>query len=573
MKNFDRDKEYISEEKIREERLRAAIEAAETSNRIKSEFINRMSHDIRTPLNTIIGMTDLAVAHIDNKKRVQDCLKKISLSGNHLLNLINEILDMNKIESGSLNLKECETNLSDIIDDILAIINPQIYAKNHTLEININHLSHEDIVGDSMRIKEVLMNFLSNAVKYTNDGGKIVMEITEKESHIKDRTCYEFIFRDNGIGMEEEFVKHIFDPFLRAENAEFKPVEGNGLGMAIAKNIVQMMSGDIKVKSVLGQGSEFIVTMHLKYREKSCKEFQKMSVLVVDDMEIPVLKQLKKAGIHCDICKNAKEAVKLVETINQTGRYYNLILCDGKYYAETSEKLKKKLNKNTMILVQMFYDRQEQNETENTENNRFIMKPLFCSKIYRLLEEIVHMESVCEKNIYKESIQGKSIQEDIYKENNKMIAVTEEICHPQKPDFSGCRVLIAEDNDLNLEIASEIIKTTGAEVETAENGLEALKKLENTPPDYFDLIFMDIRMPKMDGYMVANEIRNSVRKDMQNIPIIAMTANAFADDITKSKDAGMNDHIAKPLKMNLIFQTMEKWLSNKVIDEYRKIII
>ncbi len=503
MKNFDRDKEYISEEKIREERLRAAIEAAETSNRIKSEFINRMSHDIRTPLNTIIGMTDLAVAHIDNKKRVQDCLKKISLSGNHLLNLINEILDMNKIESGSLNLKECETNLSDIIDDILAIINPQIYAKNHTLEININHLSHEDIVGDSMRIKEVLMNFLSNAVKYTNDGGKIVVEITEKESHIKDRTCYEFIFRDNGIGMEEEFVKHIFDPFLRAENAEFKPVEGNGLGMAIAKNIVQMMSGDIKVKSVLGQGSEFIVTMHLKYREKSCKEFQKMSVLVVDDMEIPVLKQLKKAGIHCDICKNAKAV----------------------------------------------------------------------SKIYRLLEEIVHMESVCEKNIYKESIQGKSIQEDIYKENNKMIAVTEEICHPQKPDFSGCRVLIAEDNDLNLEIASEIIKTTGAEVETAENGLEALKKLENTPPDYFDLIFMDIRMPKMDGYMVANEIRNSVRKDMQNIPIIAMTANAFADDITKSKDAGMNDHIAKPLKMNLIFQTMEKWLSNKVIDEYRKIII
>lgn len=555
MKNFDRDKEYISEEKIREERLKAAIEAAETANRMKSEFINRISHDIRTPLNTILGMADLAVAHIDNKNRVQDCLKKILFSGNQLLNLINKILDVNKIES-SLNLNECETNLSDIIDDILEIINPQIYAKNQTLEIKIHSLSHEDILGDSMCMKEVFMNFLSNAVKYTNDGGKIVVEITEKESHIKDKTCYEFIFRDNGIGMEEEFVKHIFDPFLRAENVGQKPVEGNGLGMAIAKNIVQKMDGDIKVKSVLGQGSEFIVTMHLKYCKKSYKKFQKMSILVVDDMQIPVLKQLKSAGIHCDICKNAKEAVKLVEVLNQTGEYYNLILCESKYYQETVEKLKKRVCRQTGIFVQMFYDWQKQNETEKMESCQFIMKPLFCSKIYRLLEEVIHTETV-----EKESIQKNSIQEDICEESSRMTAATKEILQSQKPDFSGYRVLIAEDNDLNLEIACEIIKTTGAEVVTAKNGLEALKKLENTPPDYFDLIFMDIRMPKMDGYKVANEIRNSVRDDIQKIPIIAMTANAFADDITKSKAAGMNDHIAKPLKMTLIFETMEKWLS------------
>lgn len=569
MRNLDRDNEYISEEKIREEHLKAAIEAAETANRTKLEFINRISHDIRTPLNTILGMTDIAAAHIDNKTRVQDCLKKISLSGNHLLKLINEILDMNKFESGGLNFKECETNLSDIIDDILTIINPQIYARNHTLEIKIHHLFHENILGDSMRIKEVLMNFLSNAIKYTNDGGKIIMEITEKQSSIKDRACYEFKFKDNGIGMEEEFVKRIFDPFLRAENAEFKPVEGNGLGMAIAKSIVQMMNGDIQVKSVLGQGSEFIVTMHLKYCEKSYNKLQKMSVLIVDDMETFVLDQLKGAGIYCDICKNIEEAVTLIETIYQKGRYYNLILCNDNYDINTIEILKNRINKNTTILVQMSYDWQQPDETEKIKSCRFIMKPLFCSKVYRLLEEALHMGNICEEGIQEKSI----YKQDIYKENNKMTAVTEEVCQSQKPDFSGYRVLIVEDNDLNLEIASEIIKTTGAEVETAENGLEALKKLENTPSDYFDLIFMDIRMPKMDGYMVAREIRNSVRKDIRNIPIVAMTANAFADDITKSKDAGMNDHIAKPLKMNLIFQTMEKWLSNKVIDEYRKIII
>ena len=566
MKNFDRDKEYISEEKIREERLKAAIETAETANRIKSEFINRISHDIRTPLNTILGMTDLAVTYIDDKNRVQDCLKKISFAGNQLLSLINKILDVNKIESGGVNLTECETNLSDIIDDVLEIINPQVSTKKHTLEIKIHPLAHEDILGDSMCIKEVFMNFLSNAVKYTNDGGKIVMEISEKESHIKGKTCYEFIFRDNGIGMEEEFVKHIFDPFLRAENVGHKLVEGNGLGMAIAKNIVQKMDGDIKVKSVLGQGSEFTVTIHLKYCEKSYKKFEKMSVLIVDDMEVSVLNQLKNAGIYCDICKNAKEAVKLVETIHQTGRNYNLILCDSKYYRETVRKLKERINGKTEIFVQMSCDWQEQNETEKVESCRFLMKPLFCSKIYRLLEEAVHTETM-------DNVENSVQEKDSLEESRKMTAVTEEICRPQKPDFSECRVLIVEDNDLNLEIACEIIKTTGAEVETAENGLEALKKLENTPPDYFDLIFMDIRMPKMDGYMVANEIRNFAREDIRKIPIIAMTANAFADDITKSKAAGMNDHIAKPLKMNLIFQTMEKWLSHKVIDEYRKSIL
>lgn len=549
MKSFDRDKEYSSEEKMQEDRLRIAVEAAEAASQTKSEFINRMSHDIRTPLNTIIGMADLAASDIDNKKHVQDCLKKISLSGNHLLKLINEILDMNKMESGISKLKENEANLSDITDDILAIINPQIYAKNHTLEIKLHNLVHEDILGDSIRIKEVLVNFLSNAVKYTNDGGRIVMEITEKESHIKNRTCYEFIFRDNGIGMDKEFIKHIFDPFSRAENAEHRPVEGTGLGMAIAKNIIQMMDGDIKVNSVLGQGSEFIVTMHLKYCEKSYQEFQKMSVLVIDDTEYTVLEQLRDRGIHCDVCRNTAEAVSFIEAANQTGRRYNLILCGDKYYMDATEKLKNKIKKEYTILAQMSYDWRKQEEAEKDGACAFIMKPLFCSKIYRLLEKF------------------------FIEESNKMAAATEEIHQLHKPDFSGYRVLIVEDNDLNLEIASEIIETTGAKVETTGNGIEAVKKLESMPADYFDLIFMDIRMPKMDGYKAANEIRNSSRKDIRNIPIIAMTANAFADDIMRSRAAGMNDHIVKPLKMNLIFQTMEKWLSNKVIDEYKKIVI
>jgi len=549
LKSFDREKEYISEEKIQEERLKIAVEAAEAASRTKSEFINRMSHDMRTPLNTILGMTDLAANNIDNKKRVQDCLKKISLSGNHLLKLINEILDMNKMESGISQLKEDEMNLSDMIDDILEMINPHIYAKNHTFEIKIHNLVHEDILGDSTRIKEALMNFLSNAIKYTNDGGKIVMEITEKESSLKNRICYEFIFRDNGIGMDKEFVKHIFDPFLRAENAEHTSSEGTGLGMTIAKNIIQMMDGDIKVNSILGQGSEFTVTMHLKYKEESCEKFQKMSILVVDDEEDAAFKLIRERGIRCDICKDAAEAVRLAEEANRTGTYYNLILCDEKYYMEAAKKLRQRIKKESTILAQMSYNRRKQEEAEKDKNDEFIMKPLFCSKIFRLLEGLLS------------------------KESDKMTAATEETCQIQRPDFSGCKVLIVEDNVLNLEIASEIIETTGAKVETAGNGLEALKKLENMPINYFDLIFMDIRMPKLDGYKTANAIRSFGRRDIQDIPIIAMTANAFADDITQSRAAGMNDHIVKPLKMNLIFQIMEKWLSHKVIDGYRRIVI
>ena len=552
MKNFDRDKEYIFQDKTQEERLRIAVEAAEAASRTKSEFINRMSHDIRTPLNAIIGMTDLAAANIDNKRRVQDCLKKISLSGNHLLKLINEILDMNKIESGAPKIRESEANLGDIIDDMLAMINPQIYEKNHTLEIKIHNLIHEDILGDSLRIKEVFVNLISNAVKYTNNGGKIIMEITEKASRIKNKALYEFIFKDNGIGMDKEFVEHIFDPFLRAENAENIPVEGTGLGMTIARSIVQMMGGDITVNSVLGQGSEFIVTMYLKYCEKeewSYAKYRGMSVLIVDDIEKDSIKQLEDKGVHCDICKSSMEAVKLLKEIEKTGGHYDVILSGDNNYIETAKILNQMINKDSIILAVMSYDWRQQEEAEKDGICEFITKPLFCSKVFQLLDRLLDRENI------------------------KMAAATEETGHSQKLDFSGCRVLLVEDNDLNLEIASEIIETTGAEVETAKNGLEAVNKLEKLPEDYFDLIFMDIRMPKMDGYKATNAIRNSGRKDMRNIPIVAMTANAFADDVTMSKAAGMNDHIVKPLKMNIIFQTMEKWLSKKVIDEYRKIVI
>lgn len=553
MKNFDRDKEYIFQDKTQEERLRIAVEAAEAASRTKSEFINRMSHDIRTPLNAIIGMTDLAAANIDNKRRVQDCLKKISLSGNHLLKLINEILDMNKIENGAPKIRESEANLGDIIDDMLAMINPQIYEKNHTLEIKVHNLIHEDILGDSLRIKEVFVNLISNAIKYTNNGGKIVMEITEKESRVKNKALYEFVFKDNGIGMDKEFVKHIFDPFLRAENAENTPVEGTGLGMTIARSIIQMMGGDITVNSVLGEGSEFIVTMYLKYYEKSewsYATYHKMSVLIVDNIEKDSLKLLENKGIHCDICRNSMEAVNMLENKKKAGGHYDVILSgdsiENSHYIETAKTLNQMIDKDSTILAVMSYDWHQQEEAEKDGIYEFITKPLFCSRVFKLLDRLSDRENV------------------------KMTAATEEAGPSQKLDFSGYRVMIVEDNDLNLEIASEIIEITGAEVETAKNGLEAVNKLEKLPKDYFDLIFMDIRMPKMDGYKATNMIRNSGMKD---IPIIAMTANAFADDVAMSKAAGMNDHIVKPLKMNIIFQTMEKWLPKKVIDEYRKIVI
>ncbi len=412
----------VTESKRKEERehraLKEAYEAATLANASKSEFLSRMSHDIRTPMNAIVGMTAIAEKHLEEPERVRDCLGKIAVSSRHLLSLINEVLDMSKIESGKMELTDEEFNLSDLIQNLAAMIRPSVQDKGHSLDIRFEGAEHLEVTGDMVRLQQVFMNILSNAVKYTPPGGSLSVVISEKDSPLSGYGCYEFVFSDNGIGMDEEFQKKIFEPFSRAEDSRISKIEGTGLGMAIAWNIIRRMNGEIQVESQPGKGSRFTVTVFLKKREA--------------------------------------------------------------------------------------WPSREQAPRPRGEE-----------------------------------------PED------------------RKKTFEGCRVLMVEDNELNMEIAVEIIGETGAKVESAFDGAEAVGMFQNSCEWYYDLIFMDIQMPKMNGYEAARAIRAMEREDAGKIPIIAMTANAFTDDRISSRQAGMNEHLSKPINIDELKKCMGRYLKER----------
>ncbi|MCM1162132.1 MAG: ATP-binding protein [Roseburia sp.] len=409
----------IKQKEEREQRaLKEACDAANHANAAKSEFLSRMSHDIRTPMNGIIGMTTIAGNHLDDKERVLDCLNKITVSGRHLLSLINEVLDMSKIESGKIDLAEESFAISDVIHNLEVMIRPSAQEKGHKLKIHPMEITHENVLGDAMRLQQVFMNILGNSVKYTPSGGILELKVSEKPSKEQGYGCYEFIFQDNGIGMDEEFVKQIFEPFSRAEDSRISKIEGTGLGMTIAQNIVRMMNGRIHVESSPGNGSKFTVTIFLKLQDK--------------------------ASFNAGQRKAVQEA--------------------------PSEKSFQELS------------------------------------------------------------------------------------------FDNCRILLVEDNEINREIAEEIIGSTGVLVESVTNGREAVEQFLEKEAGYYNLIFMDIQMPIMDGYDATREIRKLPKKDALSIPIIAMSANAFTEDIIASREAGMNEYITKPLDMEQLMSCMEHWL-------------
>lgn len=415
----------VTESKLREEQeqraLKEACEAANHANMAKSEFMSRMSHDIRTPMNAIIGMTAIAGNYLDDRERVADCLGKITVSSKHLLSLINEVLDMSKIESGKIDLVEEEINLSDLIENLVTMIRPSVQEKELNLDVRIVNVKHEHVLGDSMRLQQIFMNILGNAVKYTPPGGNIELEIDEKRSGMYGYGCYEFIFRDTGIGMSREFLERLFEPFSRAEDSRVSKIEGTGLGMTIARNIARRMNGDITVTSELGKGTQFVVMLSFKLLSITAPDTEK---LTGNDKE--------EKGQETDLISEAA--------------------------------------------------------------------------------------------------------------------------------LAGKRILLVEDNELNREIAEEIIGQTGVTVESAENGKEALERFQEMPENYYDMIFMDIQMPVMNGYEATRAIRHLVRKDAGRIPIVAMTANAFAEDIRQSRDAGMNEHLTKPLDVEQLMKCLEKWL-------------
>lgn len=391
--------------------LRDAIDSANASSKAKSEFLSSMSHDIRTPMNGIIGMTAIATAHLDDRERVEDCLKKISEASSHLLSLINEVLDMNKIESGKVELNEENFNLSELVDTLLAMTKAQLENHHHTLKLDVADVVHENVIGDSHRIQQVFVNLMSNAIKYTPDGGTISLTVAERPTNAPGVACYEFVFEDNGIGMTEEFQKHLFEPFTRANDKKTAAIQGTGLGMTITQSLVRMMGGDIQVKSRPGEGSRFAVTIYLKFVDVQNAEPQKEDPL---------------------------------------------------------------------------------------------------------------------KNL-----------EDL--------------------KFEGKRILLVEDHPVNAEIAKNVLQMTGLEIEWVMDGEAAVERMAGSNEGEFDLVFMDIQMPNMDGYQATAAIR-AMTTYARRIPIVAMTANAFADDIRKAKEVGMNDHISKPIDFKELAKILQKWI-------------
>ena len=537
--------DLIKKERMQEMALQAAFDAAEAANKAKTDFLSNMSHDIRTPMNGIIGMTAIAATHVDDRERVLDSLQKITQASKHLLSLINEVLDMSKIESGKVELVEEEFNLSDLVDNLLSMTNAQIAQHHHELSVNISGVTHEKVIGDSLRIQKVFTNLMGNAVKFTPDGGKISLSITERPSNQEKVGCYEFVFKDNGIGMSEEFQRRIFEPFSRALDKRVNKIQGTGLGMTISRNIVRMMGGDIKVESKLGEGSRFTVTMYLKLQdtdETNYGKFIDLNVLVADDDTLSLEScclMLNDFGMRADGVSTGTEAVEKIVAHHIEQQDYFACIIDWKMPdmdgIETTRAIRKAVGADVPIIIISAYDWSDiEQEARAAGANAFISKPLFRSRLARTFSSLVGEETG-------------EVLETPFLELERL-------------QLSGRRALLVEDNELNAEIASEILGVTGIAIEHAQDGTEAVDMVFQREDGYYDIIFMDIQMPRMNGYDATRAIRAMDKSYCKKVPIVAMTANAFAKDVLAAKTVGMNEHIAKPLDLKILVKTLEKWL-------------
>ena len=536
-----------TERLMQQQAMEEAYKYAEAANAAKTNFLSRMSHDIRTPMNAIIGMTAIAGTQIENHERVQECLSKITIASKHLLMLINEVLDMSKIESGKVEPQNESFNLADLIDNLITMILPQINQHGHTLQVSVKDMKHEWVVGDSLRIQQAFVNLISNAVKYTPDGGKISIDIKEKNLQNSNYAEYEFIFEDNGIGMTEEFQKKIFEPFTRAEDSRISGVTGTGLGMAITRNIIRMMDGGIKVFSKVNAGSKFVVTIHLQIQEgygESTEELTDLPVLVVDDDAETcenVCLLLDEIGMDGEWCLSGKEAVERTKLRHDEQRDYFALIIDWKMPqmdgVATVKEIRRQVGNEVPIIIISAYDWSEiEADARAAGVDHFITKPLFKSRLIRTFKELVSMGT--EQEVSRGGL-----------------------IHPK--DYAGKRILLVEDNDLNAEIAQEIIEMSGLLVERAENGKVAVEKIEKAEENYYDMVFMDIQMPVLNGYEATLAIRHLKRKDVKTLPIVAMTANAFVEDIDQAKSAGMDEHISKPIDIVQLEAVMQKYLNKK----------
>ncbi len=526
--------------------LQNALETAEQANRAKSDFLSRMSHDIRTPMNAIMGMTSIASSHLDNPERMKDCLEKISVSSKLLLNLINEVLDMSKIESGHMVLAEEEVSLAELVHGVVTMVQPQISAQRLSFNAHINDLSHETVISDMQRLQQLLLNLLSNAVKYTPENGSITLDINEVSSPCLGTACYEFVVADTGIGMQPDFLLKVFEPFERANDEKIKMSQGTGLGLSICKSIAELMDGTIEVESEYGKGSRFTVRIQLRTQEEPIRyeNLAGLPVLVVDDDELicqSTCMRLLDLGMKAEWSLRGEEAVKKVMAAHHSGKDYFAVIVDlkmpGMDGMETTRKIREAVGYDLPIIMISAYDLSDRMDTATSAGaNGFITKPLFRSRLIYKLSQFI------DSDVKQDKIEPRPLE---------------------KRPYVGKHILLAEDNELNREIAVELISSTGASVESAKDGSVALDMVKTSSDGYFDLIFMDMQMPVMDGCASARAIRDLPRRDVKSMPIVAMTANAFADDRQKTRDAGMNEHLAKPVDLDQLYQVLQKWLSKE----------
>ena len=523
--------------------LSEAVRAAETANKAKSTFLSNMSHDIRTPMNAIIGFTTLAVSNIDDKKRVQDYLGKILSSSNHLLSLINDILDMSRIESGKIHLEETEVSLSEVLHDLKTIISGQIHAKQLELYMDAMDVTNEDVYCDKTRLNQVLLNLLSNAVKFTPAGGTVSVRIRQCHGTQKGSELYEIRVKDNGIGMSQEFVQKIFSPFERERTSTVSRTQGTGLGMAITKNIVDMMGGTIEVQTEQGKGTEFIVRLPFRtqpehQRTEKIAELEGLKALVVDDdfnTCDSVTKMLVRVGMRSEWTLSGKEAVLRARQSMELGDAFHAYIIDWRLPdmngIEVTRQIRS-LGDDTPIIILTAYDWSDiEAEARAAGVTAFCAKPLFMSDIRETLMTAIG--------------QSQSEPEDL-------------VLPAAGSDFRGRCILLVEDNELNREIAVEILNEYGFLVDTAENGAEAVEKVKNSTSGKYDLVLMDVQMPVMNGYEATKQIRALDDPALAGITILAMTANAFDEDRKKALKCGMDGFLSKPIVIEELISTLQK---------------